>query len=117
MPGLITRRADTTVELKNGDSLAMGGLFQHNYDNTLRQFPVLGDLPIIGSLFRSTRWKRAETELVIIVTPRLVTAQDFAAAKDVQSLGGAEPLAADFILNGHALDKPTTRDLGARKKK
>lgn len=117
VPGLITRRADTTVELKNGDSLAMGGLFQHNYDNTLRQFPVLGDLPVVGSLFRSTRWKRAETELVIIVTPRLVTAQDFAAAKDVTSVGGAEPLAADLLLNGHALDKPTTRDLGARKKK
>ncbi|MDB5425574.1 MAG: cpaC [Phenylobacterium sp.] len=116
VPGLITRRAETTVELKNGDSLAMGGLFQHNYDNTLRQFPVLGDLPIIGTLFRSSRWKRAETELMIIVTPRLVTPQDFAAAKDVNSLGGAEPLAADFLLNGHALDKPTTRDLGAKKK-
>ena len=117
VPGLITRRADTTVELKNGDSLAMGGLFQHNYDNTLRQFPVLGDLPVIGTLFRSSRWKRAETELIIIVTPRLVTPQDFANAKEVTSVGGAEPLAADFILNGHALDKPTTRDLGGKKQK
>jgi len=117
VPGLITRRADTTVELKNGDSLAMGGLFQHNYDNTLRQFPVLGDLPIIGTLFRSSRWKRAETELIIIVTPRLVTPQDFANARDVTSLGGPEPLAADFLLNGHALDKPTTRDLGGKKQK
>jgi pilus assembly protein CpaC len=117
VPGLITRRADTTVELKNGDSLAMGGLFQHNYDNTLRQFPVLGDLPVIGALFRSSRWKRAETELVIIVTPRLVTPQDFAAAKDVNSLGGPEPAAKDFLLNGHALDKPTTRDLGGKETK
>jgi pilus assembly protein CpaC len=116
VPGIITRRADTTVELRNGDSLAMGGLFQHNYDNTLRQFPVLGDVPILGALFRSSRWKRAETELMIIVTPRLVTAQDFEAAKNVTSLGGAEPKAKDLIINGHSLDKPTTRDLGAVKK-
>lgn len=115
VPGLITRKADTTVELKNGDSLAMGGLFQHNYDNTLRQFPLLGDLPVLGTLFRSSRWKRAETELVIIVTPRLVQPQDFAAAKALQGLGGAEPKVGDFILKGQALDKPTTRDLGARK--
>ena len=115
VPGLITRRADTTVELKNGDSLALGGLFQHNYDNTLRQFPLLGDLPVLGTLFRSSRWKRSETELVIIVTPRLVQPQDFAAAKTIQSLGGPEPKAGDLLFKGQALDKPTTRDLGARK--
>ena len=116
VPGLITRRADTTVEMKNGDSLAMGGLFQHSYDNTLRQFPVLGDLPVIGALFRSSRWKRAETELVIIVTPRLVTAQDFATAKETTSLGGPEPKVRNLFLKGEALDKPTTRDLGVVKK-
>jgi pilus assembly protein CpaC len=116
VPGLITRRADTTVEMKNGDSLAMGGLFQHSYDNTLRQFPLLGDLPIIGTLFRSARWKRAETELVIIVTPRLITAQDFVTAKETTSMGGPEPKAKDLILNGHSLDQPTQRDLGAVKK-
>ena len=113
VPGIITRRADTTVELKNGDSLALGGLFQHSYDNTLRQFPLLGDLPVLGALFRSSRWKRAETELVIIVTPRLITPQDFVAAKNLTSLGGPEPKAKDLIINGHALDQPTKRDLGA----
>lgn len=113
VPGLITRRADTTVELRNGDSLAMGGLFQHQYDNTLRQFPFLGDIPIIGTLFRSARWKRAESELVIIVTPRLVTPQDFANAKDVQSLGGPEPKPNEFLFNGKALDQPLVRDMGA----
>ncbi len=115
VPGLITRRADTTVELKNGDSLAMGGLFQRNYDNTVRQFPVLGDIPVLGTLFRSVRWRRAETELVIIVTPRLATPQDFARAAAINTLGGPEPLAADLILNGHALDKPLSRDRGAKK--
>jgi pilus assembly protein CpaC len=115
VPGLVTRKADTTVELKNGDSLAMGGLFQHNYDNSLRQVPLLGDLPVLGTLFRSARWKRAETELVIIVTPRLIQPQDFAAAQALKSLGGPEPKAGDLVFNGQALDKPTTRDLGAKK--
>jgi pilus assembly protein CpaC len=115
VPGLITRRADTTVELKNGDSLAMGGLFQRNYDNSLRQFPVLGDIPILGSLFRSVRWKRAETELVIIVTPRLATPADFTRAAQISTLGGPEPKATDLILKGHALDKPLARDPGATK--
>jgi pilus assembly protein CpaC len=112
VPGLITRRADTTVELKDGDSLAIGGLFQRDYVNTVRQFPMLGDIPILGTLFRSARWKRNETELVIIVTPRLVASQDFAKAAKVTALGGPEPLAADLILNGRALDKPMGRDLG-----
>jgi pilus assembly protein CpaC len=115
VPGLITRRADTTVELKNGDSLAMGGLFQRNYDNTMRQFPVLGDIPILGTLFRSVRWKRAETELVIIVTPRLATPADFTRAAQTTTLGGPEPLAADLILNGHSLDRPLSRDRGEKK--
>jgi len=114
VPGLITRRADTTVELKNGDSLAMGGLFQRNYDNSLRQFPILGDIPILGTLFRSARWKRSETELVIIVTPRLATAADFSRAAQITTLGGPEPLAADLILNGHSLDKPLSRDRGGK---
>jgi len=114
VPGLITRRADTTVELKNGDSLAMGGMFQHQYDNTLRQFPFLGDIPVLGNLFRSARWKRSETELVIIVTPRLVTPQDFANAKDVQSLGGPEPEGNKLFFRGKALDQPLSRDMGAQ---
>jgi pilus assembly protein CpaC len=115
VPGLITRRADTTVELKNGDSLAMGGLFQRNYDNTLRQFPVLGDVPILGALFRSVRWKRAETELVIIVTPRLATPADFSRAAQITTMGGPEPKTGDLIFKGQALDKPLARDAGVEK--
>jgi len=114
VPGLITRRADTTVELKNGDSLAMGGLFQRNYDNTLRQFPVLGDIPILGTLFRSARWKRAETELVIIVTPRLATPADFNRAAQITTMGGPDPLPGDLIFKGQALDKPLSRDPEAK---
>jgi pilus assembly protein CpaC len=110
VPGLTTRKADTTVEIRDGDSLAIGGLFQHNYTNDVRQFPVLGSMPILGTLFRSARWNRSETELIIIVTPHLVTAEDFDRAKQA-AITSKEPHAFDFILNGEAFDEPMSRDL------
>ena len=72
IPGLQTRRAKTVVELRDGESFAMAGLLRRDFQDTVRQFPVLGSLPIIGTLFRSTNFQKEETELVIIVTPRLV---------------------------------------------
>jgi pilus assembly protein CpaC len=72
IPGLQTRRAKTTVELRDGESFAMAGLLRRDFQDTVRQFPILGSIPIIGTLFRSTGFQREETELVIIVTPRLV---------------------------------------------
>ncbi|MBW0144057.1 type II and III secretion system protein family protein [Sphingomicrobium clamense] len=72
VPGLSTRRAITTVELRDGESFALAGLLRTDFQDTVNQFPILGSLPIIGSLFRSTGFRREETELVIIVTPRLV---------------------------------------------
>ena len=93
----------------------MGGLFQRGYENQLQQFPVLGDIPILGTLFRSARWKRSETELVIIVTPRVATPADFTRAAQLNSLSGAEPAAKDLIFKGQSLDKPMTEDRGASK--
>lgn len=72
IPGLQTRRARTTVELRDGESFAMAGLIRRDFQDTIRQFPILGSIPIIGTLFRSTNFQTEETELVIIVTPRLV---------------------------------------------
>ncbi|MHA3841381.1 type II and III secretion system protein family protein [Sphingomonas aestuarii] len=72
IPGLVTRRAETTVELGSGESLVIGGLLQNNHDNSITKTPGLGDVPILGSLFRSNGFKRNETELVIVVTPYLV---------------------------------------------
>ena len=72
IPGLQTRRARTVVELRDGESFMMAGLLRRDFQDTVRQFPVLGSLPIIGTLFRSTGFQKEETELVIIVTPRLV---------------------------------------------
>ena len=72
IPGLKVRRARTTLELHDGESFAMAGLIQNDFSNTVREVPLLGKIPIIGALFRSTGFSRGETELVITVTPRLV---------------------------------------------
>jgi pilus assembly protein CpaC len=74
VPALTTRRAETTVELGSGQAFAIAGLLQKSADNDVRKFPLLGDIPVLGALFRSKRFDRRETELVIIVTPYLVRA-------------------------------------------
>ena len=71
-PRLSTRRASTTIEMADGQSFAVAGLLQSDMQNQADQIPGLGDIPILGALFRSTRFQRQETELVVIVTPRLV---------------------------------------------
>jgi pilus assembly protein CpaC len=72
IPALTVRRAETTVELGSGQSFALAGLIQHNTTQDMSEFPWLGDIPILGQLFRSNQFQRNETELVIIVTPYLV---------------------------------------------
>lgn len=72
IPALTTRRAETTVELGSGQSFMLAGLLQNTSNNSINKAPFLGDLPILGALFRSTQFQRNETELVIIVTPYLV---------------------------------------------
>jgi pilus assembly protein CpaC len=70
------RRASTTVEMRDGQSFAIAGLLQDNFVDQIDQVPWLGDVPILGALFRSTDFQRRQSELVIIVTPNLVTATD-----------------------------------------
>lgn len=72
IPSLVTRRATTTVELRDGQSFAIAGLLQEDFSDSIRQFPWLGEVPVLGTLFRSTSYQRRESELVILVTPRLV---------------------------------------------
>jgi pilus assembly protein CpaC len=72
VPALTTRRAETTLELGSGQSFMLAGLIRNAATNDIDKAPFLGDLPILGALFRSTRFRRQETELVIIVTPYLV---------------------------------------------
>jgi len=110
VPALTVRRANTTVEMRDGESLVIGGLFQHTAQNDVSQVPGLGSIPILSALFRSTRFKRNETELLIIVTPHVVTQTDIDGAKD-KTLSGSEPSTADLLLFGKATDKPMARDL------
>lgn len=72
VPGFNTRRASTTVELGDGESFAIAGLLNENVTSINGEYPWLGKVPILGALFRSTKFQKNETELVIIVTPRLV---------------------------------------------
>jgi pilus assembly protein CpaC len=72
IPALTIRRAETTIELGSGQSFMIAGLMSNYSQNNIDKTPGAGDLPILGSLFRSTNYKRGETELVIVVTPYLV---------------------------------------------
>lgn len=78
VPGLTTRRASTVIELANGQSFAIAGLLRETVREAVAKFPVLGDIPILGALFRSTSFQKNETELIIIVTPHLVKPLDMA---------------------------------------
>lgn len=72
VPTLTTRRVSTAVELRDGQSLAIGGLLQNNVKHAIDRFPILGEIPVLGALFRSNEFKTDRTELLIVVTPRLV---------------------------------------------
>lgn len=72
VPALIVRRASTTVELRDGQSFVIGGLLQNTNSNAQEQLPWLGDVPVLGALFRSASFQKNETDLAIIVTPRIV---------------------------------------------
>ncbi|WP_167505760.1 type II and III secretion system protein family protein [Desulfosediminicola flagellatus] len=76
VPAIDTRRMSTVVELKDGQSFAIAGLLKDYVHESISKFPILGDIPILGALFRSTRYQKDETELVVIVTPHLVTPVD-----------------------------------------
>ncbi len=72
IPSLAVRRAQTTVELRDGQSFAIAGLLQASHTKTQSQLPWIGEVPVLGALFRSASYQKKETDLVIIVTPRLV---------------------------------------------
>ena len=99
IPGLQTRRAKTVVEMRDGESFALAGLLRKDFQDTIRQVPFLGSIPIIGALFRSTGFQHEETELVIIVTPRLVRPVRAGALKAPTDRVGP-PNEADLLLNG-----------------
>ncbi len=98
LPSLTVRRAETTVQLLDGQSLAIAGLIQNNVEETIRRFPVLGEIPILGALFRSSEFKNDRTELMFIVTPRLV--KPLAPGYQLPTDAFVPPSRAEFFLNG-----------------
>lgn len=72
IPGIKVRRAHTTVELRDGESFTIAGLLANDYQNNISAYPWIGDLPVLGALFKSTSYQQDETELVMVVTPHLV---------------------------------------------
>lgn len=99
IPGLQTRRAKSVVEIRDGESFALAGLIRKDFQDTIRQVPLLGSIPIIGALFRSTGFQHEETELVIIVTPRLVRPVPAGTLKVPTDRVGP-PHEADLFFNG-----------------
>jgi pilus assembly protein CpaC len=71
IPGLTVRRMSTFLEVKDGQTFAMAGLIRSQDRNIVSKFPALGEVPILGTLFRSSNWQKQETELVVLVTPHL----------------------------------------------
>jgi pilus assembly protein CpaC len=101
VPALTTRRAETTIELSSGQSFAIAGLLQNNITQDLSKFPWLGDVPVLGSLFRSTAFQHDESELVVIVTPYIVRPTDTANRLQAPTDGYVAPSDGQQVLNGN----------------
>lgn len=100
VPGLKTRKVDTTIELHEGQSFAIAGLLNHKIEATKSRTPLLGDLPVLGTLFRSVRYERNETELVVLVTPRLVEPLNPGQVPPLPGEHWRHPRGIDLMLNG-----------------
>ena len=98
LPSFTTRRASTTVQLFDGQSFAIGGLIKNNVTTNIKAFPGLGEIPILGALFRSSDFQSDRTELVFIVTPHL--AQPLPPRPKLPTDGYIEPSRFDFFLRG-----------------
>ena len=100
VPALTTRKAETTIELKSGQTFAMAGLMRSKVNAIESRFPGLGDLPIIGSLFSSTRYAKDETEMVVMVTAVLVEPMSIAQAPPLPGFLHKEPSDWEIYLRG-----------------
>jgi len=105
IPAMTTRRAKTTVELSSGQSFAIAGLIKNNMRETVKKYPVIGDIPILGALFRSSEYQKNESELVIIVTPTLVKPLNVA-KQTMPTDGFKEPSDFEFYMLGRTDGAP-----------
>jgi pilus assembly protein CpaC len=104
LPSFTLRRAETTVQLHDGQSFMIAGLIQNKATSTLNRFPGLGDIPVLGALFRSTEFQNDKTELMFVITPRLVKPLPADAALPTD--GYVEPSLPDFHLGGQMEGAP-----------
>ena len=98
LPSFLVRRAETTVQLNDGQSFMIAGLIRSNTVESVNQFPGLGEIPVLGALFRSTEFQEDKTELMFVITPRLVKPLPANYALPTDSF--IEPSPADLYLNG-----------------
>jgi pilus assembly protein CpaC len=98
LPSFTTRRAATTVQLQDGQSFAIGGLIRNNVTSDIKRYPFLGEVPLLGALFRSSEFQNDRTELVFIVTPHL--AKPLAATPHLPTDDYVQPNRVDFLLGG-----------------
>ena len=98
IPSLAVRWADTTVQLNDGQSLVIAGLIKSNSTGAIKRFPGLGDIPILGALFRSTEFQKDQTELLFVITPRLV--KPLAQAPTLPTSNHLEPSRTDLFIHG-----------------
>lgn len=103
LPSFTSRKAETTVQLADGQSFAIGGLVKNNASTSISAFPFLGELPVIGALFRSSQFQTDRTELVFVITPRLV--KPLPADYKLPTDGYVPPTRSDVILHGRTEGK------------
>lgn len=99
IPSISSRRATTTVELSDGQSFAIAGLLRNEVREAIKKYPLLGDAPLLGTLFRSSQWQKSETELVIIVTPHLAKPLDVT-KQTLPTSRFREPSEYEFFIQG-----------------
>lgn len=98
LPSFTTRRAATTVQLQDGQSFAIGGLIRNNVTSNIKRFPFLGEVPVLGTLFRSSDFQNDRTELVFIVTPHLAKPMEAVPALPTDNY--VPPTRTEFLLGG-----------------
>ncbi|OGR09101.1 MAG: hypothetical protein A3K23_04295 [Desulfobacca sp. RBG_16_58_9] len=106
VPGLRVRRMSTHVEVKDGQTFAIAGLLSEQHRDVINKFPLLGDIPILGTLFRSSSYQKNETELVVLVIPHLVKPMPPGAAVRLPTDKYVEPTDYEKYLLGYIQGRP-----------
>jgi pilus assembly protein CpaC len=114
LPSFSVRRADTTVQLNDGQSFVIAGLIKNNMTETVKRFPGLGEVPVLGALFRSSEFQKDQTELMFVITPRLV--KPLAATPRLPTDNHVPPSRAGVYLNGSLEGTPRATDVERKDK-